>query len=133
MDIAREDRLLSMELGTLSKESIRRSQSVEEDDNEPRKLFAFAQVIGARDLLQYLVDSEEWSDFGEFLEAIIETEESRYREAWENDDRQTMIITMAHRRQCSRLVRRLTDPRRRQSLLAQLDSPAECEPSPSQS
>ncbi|WP_129127633.1 hypothetical protein [Geomonas oryzae] len=133
MDIGREDRLLAMELGTLSKESIMRSQSVEEDDYEPRKLFAFAQVAGARDLMKYLLDNEEWSEFGEFLEAIIETEESRYREASESGDRRTMIVTMAHRRQCSRLVRRLTDPRRRQSLLAQLDSPAEGAPSPSQS
>lgn len=131
MDIGKEDRLLAMELGTLSKESIRRSQSVEKDDNEPRKLFALAQVAGSHGLLKYLMDNEEWSEFGEFLEEIIETEESRYREASENGDRRTMIITMAHRRQCSRLVRRLTDPRRRQSLLAQFDSPAEGAPSPS--
>lgn len=119
MDSGREDNLLVLELKTLCEEAVQRSQSVENDNdgNERRSLFAIAQVTGSRDLMQYLIDNEEWSEFGDFLEAVLETQEERYWEAWGSNDRKMMTITMAHRRLLKRLTRRLTDPRRRQSLV----------------
>jgi len=122
MDIVQEDKLLLLELRTLTDEAMKRCESVKNDDYRPRRVFALAQVAGARDLMKYLADNEEWENFGEMLEATLEGEESRYLEAWGADDRELMNIILANRRQLKRLIRRLTDPRRRQLLASQLDS-----------
>jgi hypothetical protein len=120
MDLISEDKLLILELQTLLNETMMRCDSVIDDDYRPRSIFALAQVAGARDLMKSLVESEVWEDFGGVLEAMLENEESRYYEAWSADDRQLMTITLANRRLLKRLMRRLTDPRRRQSLLSQV-------------
>ena len=122
MDLISEDKLLLLELQTLMNETMKRCDSVYDDGDghHPRRIFALAQVAGARDLMKYLVENEEWEDFGAVLEAMLENEESRYQDAWSADDRQLMTITLANRRLLKRLVRRLTDPRRRQSLLSQV-------------
>lgn len=122
MDYLREYKLLILELRMLCQETLRRAQSVEDDDYAPRRHFALAQVAGSRDLLQYLLDNDdEWTEYGEFLEATLEGEESRYWEAWRDDDRQIMTIALANCRLLKRLIRRLTDPRRRQLLLSHVD------------
>jgi hypothetical protein len=123
MDFISEEKLLLLELQTLMNETMKRCDSVfgdDEDDHHPRRTFALAQVVGARDLMKYLAENEEWVDFGGVLETMLENEESRYLDAWSADDRQLMTITLANRRLLKRLMRRLTDPRRRQSLLSQV-------------
>ncbi|MBU5614708.1 hypothetical protein [Geomonas azotofigens] len=120
MDGVSEYKLLSLELRTLLAEAIKRSQIAEAGDYEPRRLFALTQVLGCRDLLQYLIDNDE-SAFGEVLEATLEDQETQYWEAWKDDNRERMTIALAHRRLLKRLIRRLTDPRRRQMLLPQLN------------
>jgi hypothetical protein len=120
MDLISEEKLLILELKTLLNETMMRCDSVIDDDYRPRSTFALAQAVGARDLMKYLADNEEWEDFGGVLEAMLENEESRYYEAWSADNRQLMTITLANRRLLKRLMRRLTDPRRRQSLLSQI-------------
>lgn len=122
MDCLKEDRLLLLELQTLMKEVTERCDCVMNDDYAPRRTFAFAQVVGTRDLMKYLAENKEWEDFGQILEATLDGEESRYFEAMESGDRQLRTIVLANQRLLKRLIRRLTDPRRRQLLLSQLDS-----------
>lgn len=120
MDYHYEDKLLVLELQTIFDETVKRYDSVLNDDYQPRRVFALAQVAAVRDLAGYLAENVEDEGFGEVLEATLEGQESRYFQAFKDDDRQVMNIALAHRRILNRLIRRLTDPRRRQSLLPQL-------------
>ena len=123
MDLISEEKLLLLELQTLMNETMMRCDSVIDDDDHPqRRTFALAQVAVTRSLSIYLVENDEWEDFGGVLEATLENEESRYFEACNADDRQLMTITLANRRLLKRLMRRLTDPRRRQLLLSRIES-----------
>jgi hypothetical protein len=122
MDFEKEDKLLVLELKTLCDETMKRCESLLKDDTPPRRLFAVAQAAACRDLMKYLQENEEWTDFGEDMEATLENEESRYREARAADDRRMMTITLVNRRILKRLITRLTDPQRRQLLLSELDA-----------
>jgi hypothetical protein len=121
MDFEKEEKLLLLELKTLCDETMKRSDSLLEDDSPPRRLFAVAQAAACRDLMKYLIENDDWTDFGGDIEATLESEELRYQEAWGADDRQMMTITLVNRRIIKRLIRRLTDPRRRQLLLSELN------------
>lgn len=122
MDLANEVKLLVLELNTLSEEAMKRCDCVLNDSYQPRRTFALAQLALAGDLMKYLVDNEEWEDFGEVLEATLEGQEERYQDALSADNRQEMLFALAGRRLLKRLIRRLTDPRRRQLLLSQLNA-----------
>lgn len=122
MDVVNEIKLLLLELHTLSEEAMKRCDCVLNDDYQPRRTFALAQVVLAGDLMKYLVDNEKWEDFGDLLEGTLEGQEERYLNAWGANDRQEMLLALAGRRLLKRLIRRLTDPRRRQLLLSQLNA-----------
>jgi hypothetical protein len=125
VDSENEEKLFLLEVKTLTEETIRRSQALLNDDYKPRRHFAIAQVAACRDLMKYLLDEEDWTDAGSVLEATLEGEEERYLKAYDAEDRTEMLIALANRRILKRLIRRLTDPRRRQSLMPTLATPSD--------
>ena len=131
MDFEREDKLLILELKILADQAMERSLPLLSDVNGDRSLWAAAQVALCRDLMIYLNENEDWSDIGEMLEGALEGERSRYLDAWGEDDRKVMTIAMAHVRILNRLIRRLTNPVRREELMPRIDSSEQLEPFPS--
>jgi len=124
MDIDHEEKLLLMEVQTLFAETMKRSEPVlsgENEDNKDRLLMAFALLAASRDLMKFLPEGENWLEtFGEYLEATIEGEQSRCEDARFEEDRRERIISLANLSILRRLRRRVTDPRRRQSLISEI-------------
>ena len=124
MDIDHEEKLLLMEVQTLLADTVKRSEPVlsgEKEGNKERRLLALALLVACRDLMQLLPEGGNWLEtFGEYLEATIEAEESRCEDARCAEDRRERIISLANLSILRRLRRRVTDPRRRQSLISEI-------------
>jgi len=124
MDIDHEEKLLLMEVQTLLADTIKRSEPVlfgENEDNKDRRLMAFALLAACRDLMQFLPEGGNWLEtFGGYLEATIESEESRCEDARFAEDRRERVISLANLSILRRLRRRVTDPRRRQTLISEI-------------
>jgi hypothetical protein len=124
MDIDHEEKLLLMEVQTLAAETVIRWEpflSDKNEDNKDRRLMAFALLAACRDLMQFLPEDGNWLEtFGQYLEATIEAQESRYEDARFAEDRRERLISLANLSILRKLRRRVTDPLRRQSLISEI-------------
>lgn len=115
-----EEGVLCREMVILADEAMKNHIRAEKADNDSQATMALAQVVICHMMMEYYLDKEDWSEFDDKLQEVIELQESLYREARLKNDRNFALITLARLRALTTLARRLANPTRQQAMIREL-------------
>ena len=110
----------SREMIILADEAMKNHTRAEKADNDSQATMALAQVVICHMMMEYYLDKEDWSEFDDKLQEVIELQDSLYREARLKNDRNFSLITLARLRALTTLSRRLANPTRQQAMIREL-------------
>jgi hypothetical protein len=116
VDVVLEEKALSREMAIMAEEAMLSHMRAEQLGNAARARMALAKVAMCHQMMVYMLEFDDWSWFDEKLEEVLELQDSLYRKARAENDRDMSLITLARIRLLKTLARRLADPVRHHAI-----------------
>lgn len=107
-----EERILDHEVCLLADEVVKNDIKFCVDEDTPQSVMARAQVVMMKAMMEYLMRSEDWSEFEPETWDNLDFQESNYREARAAGDLYASRVYLARVRLLTRLLNRLNNVKR---------------------